>query len=77
MRRNCQNHKYLQITVIWVSVCFVVYSDVASCTNVTVRTQAENNRNASVWYRAPEGYREIQGCWCLPSCLTALSVAHW
>lgn len=25
----------------------------------TVRTQAANNRNASVWYRVPENYREI------------------
>ena len=61
MRRNCQNHKYLQIAVILVTVCFVAYSDVASCTNVTVRTQADNNRNASVWYRVPEHYREIPG----------------
>ena len=61
MRRNCQNHKYLQTAVILVSLCFVAYSDVASCTNVTVRTRAENNRNASVWYRVPENYREISG----------------
>ena len=27
----------------------------------TVRTQAANNRNASVWYRVPEHYREISG----------------
>ena len=27
----------------------------------TVRTQAANNRNASVWYRVPENYREIAG----------------
>ena len=61
MRRNCQNHKYLQIAVILVTVCFVAYSDVASCTNVTIRTRAANNHNASVWYRVPEHYREIPG----------------
>ena len=27
----------------------------------TVRTQAADNRNASVWYRVPENYREIAG----------------
>ena len=36
-------------------------SDGVGVSRVTVRTRAANNRNASVWYRVPEGYREIPG----------------
>ena len=44
-----------------VSFLFYPVAFAGSVSNVTVRTQADNNRNASVWYRVPEHYREISG----------------
>ena len=40
-------------------ICAAVFAQ--SISHVTVRTSSENNRNASVWYRVPENYREIAG----------------
>ena len=46
--------------IVWVSLIYpVAFAQNISC--VTVRTQAVNNRNASVWYREPEYYRDIPG----------------
>ena len=44
-----------------VSLLFSSVGFAESVSRVTVRTCAENNRNASVWYRVPENYREISG----------------
>ena len=44
-----------------VSFLFYPVAFAGSVSNVTVRTQADNNRNASVWSRVPENYREISG----------------
>ena len=40
-------------------ICAAVFAQ--SISHVTVRTSSKNNRNASVWYRVPENYREIAG----------------
>ena len=40
-------------------ICAAVFAQ--SISHVTVRTSSKNNRNASVWYRVPEHYREISG----------------
>ena len=44
-----------------VSLLFSSVGFAGSVSHITVRTRAENNRNASVWYRVPENYREISG----------------
>lgn len=44
-----------------VSLLFSSVGFAESVSLVTIRTRAENNRNASVWYRVPENYREISG----------------
>ena len=47
--------------ILLAAVCFL-FNPVAfaeSVPRVTIRTRAENNRNASVWYRVFEHYREI------------------
>ena len=61
MLKNYINYRYLQTVGVFVLFRFVAYSGVTSTTNVTIRTRAENNRNASVWYRVPANYREIAG----------------
>ena len=50
-----------QIVLTVVSFLFYAVAFADSVSNVTIRTRAENNRNASVWYRVPENYREISG----------------
>ena len=45
-----------------VSLLFFSVGFAQCISHVTIRTRAENNRNASVWYRVPENYREIAGC---------------
>ena len=48
------------ILVTWaILICSAAFAQNVSC--ITVRTQAVNNRNVSVWYRVPEHYREIPG----------------
>ena len=49
------------ILVAWASLLIYAGAFAQSISHVTVRTRAENNRNASVWYRVPENYREIPG----------------
>ena len=44
-----------------VSLLFFSVGFAQCISHVTIRTRAENNRNASVWYRVPENYREIAG----------------
>ena len=49
------------ILVAWASLLIYAGAFAQSIFHVTVRTRAENNRNASVWYRVPANYREIAG----------------
>ena len=49
------------ILVVWASLLIYAGAFAQSISRVTIRTRAENNRNASVWYRVPENYREISG----------------
>ena len=49
------------ILVAWASLLIYAGAFAQSISLVTIRTRAENNRNASVWYRVPEHYREIPG----------------
>ncbi len=49
------------ILVAWVSLLIYAGAFAQSISRVAIRTRAENNRNASVWYRVPENYREISG----------------
>ena len=49
------------ILVARVSLLIYAGAFAQSISRVTIRTRAENNRNASVWYRVPENYREISG----------------
>lgn len=44
-----------------INFLFYAVASAADVSRVTIRTRAENNRNASVWYRVPENYREISG----------------
>ena len=50
-----------QIVLTAASFLFYAVAFADRVSRVTVRTRAENNRNASIWYRAPEGYRAISG----------------
>ena len=47
--------------IVWVIFLLSGVLCAENMSHVTVRTRAENNRNASVWYRVPENYREISG----------------
>ena len=49
------------ILIAWVNLLIYADAFAQSISLVTIRTRAENNRNASVWYRVPEHYREISG----------------
>ena len=49
------------ILVAWANLLIYAGAFAQSISHVTVRTRAENNRNATVWYRVPENYREIAG----------------
>ena len=44
-----------------VSLLFFSVGFAQCISHVTIRTSSENNRNATVWYRVPENYREIAG----------------
>ena len=48
--------------IVWVIFLLSGVLCAENMSHVTVRTSSENNRNASVWYRVPENYREIAGC---------------
>ena len=47
--------------IVWVIFLLSGVLCAENMSHVTVRTSSENNRNASVWYRVPENYREIAG----------------
>jgi hypothetical protein len=47
--------------IVLISLLYSTTVSADSVFNITIRTQAENNRNVSVWYRVPEHYREIPG----------------
>jgi poly(3-hydroxybutyrate) depolymerase len=52
---------YRRLTLIVCAILFYSIAFAQNISSVTMRTKAENNRNASVWYRVPENYREISG----------------
>ena len=49
------------ILIAWVNLLIYADAFAQSISNITVRTRVANNRNASVWYRVLEHYREISG----------------
>ena len=66
------------ILVAWANLLIYAGTFAQSISHVTVRTRAENNRNASVWYRVPENYREIPGRkWRVRMCLSKRVVCRW
>ena len=55
--------KYMKLRCLIILLVGLIFFDSGGVEvfRTTVRTQAADNRNASVWYRVPENYREIAG----------------